>query len=224
MLDLPVLAQTLLLLASANNPACPVMDTPVIHINPTTAEIEYDFTQTEETLTKVKTGSPSPYGLGVDTITRGLRHDKPQMNYTISYGTAQERRTNNICMWYKEINVDIQLRPKIYIAENNARGDCGKFILKHERKHVAADRIVMNEYSQKMGIRIQEAVNKMGAVGPFDGKNMESIKRQMTQRIKGIIEEETEIMKLRMKERQATIDTLEEYEEGDVICSRHARD
>lgn len=228
MFGLPTLAETALMLTLAATPAteCTLPYAPKINIRPTTAEIEYDITQSAETLTKIKTDTESPYGLGVDTITRGLRHDRPELTYNIKFD-GKRFTINGItqdCMWYKDITIDLKLRPRIYIAKENARGDCGEFILKHERKHVAADRIVMNEFAQNMGTRILESVNKMGAVGPFDIEKNELVRQQLIQRIEKIIDEEKGKMVAAMQARQSQIDTLEEYEEGDRICSKHIFD
>lgn len=160
----------------------------------------------------------SPYGLSVEMVTRGLRHDQPEMEYRIEYGTSTHPKTGSFCIWYKKIDVNIKLAPKIYVAKGFNRGSCGKFILEHEKKHVLVDRQVMNKYSQMMGKSIQNAVNMAGAMGPYKAGRTQEISESMQQHIDSAIQSVLLLMKNEMNQRQQAIDSREEYDAGHLAC------
>lgn len=216
---LPTVLETMAMftLAAAGG-QCILPEAPVINIKPTTANIQYDFSKTDAELTAMKSNTISPYGIGVDLVTKGLRHDKPEMSYNIEFGSSQNPKNGTFCVWYKQINVDIKLSPKIFIAKGYNKGKCGQFILEHEKKHVLVDRKVMNKYSKMMGQSIQNAVNLAGAQGPYNYAQINEIRESMQKHIESAINSVLLLMKNEMNQKQQAIDSKEEYDEGAKVC------
>lgn len=217
---LPTVLETMAIftLAAAPVQQCVLPEAPVINIKPTTANIQYDFSKTDAELTAMKSNTISPYGIGVDLVTKGLRHDKPEMNYNITFGTSQNPKNGTFCVWYKQIDVNIKLAPKIFIAKGYNKGECGQFILDHEKKHVLIDRKVMNKYSKMMGQSIQNAVNLAGAQGPYNLTQINEIRGGMQRHIESAIDSVLLLMKNEMNQQQQAIDSKEEYDEGSKVC------
>lgn len=206
------------LILAASPGQCTYAQAPMINIRPTTAPVQYDFTKTATQLTALQSDTISPYGLSVDVTTKGLRHDRPFMEYRIEFGTSVDQKYGSFCIWYKDITLDIKLQPKIYIAKEYNVGDCGKFILEHEKKHVRVDREVMNKYAALLGKSIQNAVNLAGAQGPYNYTQAEEVRQSMKLHIDSAIQSVMLLMQGEMNRRQQAIDSLQEYEAGRIVC------
>ena len=207
--------------ASAQKPTtCPISKAPIINVRPQTKAIEYDKTKTSAQLNQLKSNTISPYGLNVDQTTGGLRHDRPTIKMNATFNITQNPQTGSTCMSYNTINVDIQLQPKIYIAKEFNRGRCGREVLEHEKKHVHVDRVVMNKYTKKMGIAIQNAVNNAGVIGPFQSGRTEEFQKRMFDNVKSALTSIELSMQNEMNIEQQKIDSLEEYERVGKHCEK----
>jgi len=202
---------------------CQVEKAPKINVRPMTANIRYDKSKTSAELSQLKTSTVSPYGLGVDQTTGGLRHDQPTIETTMRFLIQQDSRSGSICLSYDTINVDIKLQPKIYIAREFNTGRCAREVLAHEKKHVAVDRAVINKYAKKMGTAIQQAVNKAGALGPFPAHRQDEIQAMMQQNISSALNSVTLALTNEMNIRQQEIDSREEYDRVGQYCEKNAR-
>lgn len=211
------IATSIILAASPGQ--CVIPEAPIISVKPVTENIQYDFTKTSAELTAMKSDTISPYGIGVDTVTRGLRHDQPKMNYTIEFGVQNFPKHASFCAYYKKIEINIELSPKIYIAKGYHTGKCGKFILEHEKRHVLVDRQVMNKYARLIGESVQRAVHSAGAQGPHNVGNADSIRDSMNAHIDSAINAVMLPMRNEMNARQQAIDSREEYDAGAKACA-----
>ena len=207
--------------ASAQKPTtCPISKAPIINVRPQTKPIQYDKTKTSAQLSSLKSNTISPYGLGVDQTTGGLRHDQPTMSTQMKFNILTNPQTQTICLSYDTINVDIQLQPKIYIAKEFNTGRCAREVLEHEKKHVNVDRKVINKYTRLMGLAIQKAVNSVGAVGPFPVSRSEELQKMMSGHIESALASVQLSMTNEMNTRQQQVDSLEEYERVGQYCEK----
>ena len=201
---------------------CRISEPPVISISPETDPIKYDISKTSEQLSALKTNTISPYGLDVDTATGGMRRDKANIEYVIKYHILTNNVGQTSCMSYANIDLKIQLRPKIYIAQEYNTGECGKMVLGHEKKHVTTDRWVTNKYSKKLGKAIQHTVNSVKVVGPFPSNRKAEVQTLMKERIKQTVNNVMTQMNQEMSIRQKHVDSLEEYERVSQYCKNSA--
>ena len=197
---------------------CNVNVAPVINVRPITKAIEYDKTKSSAELTAMSSNTISPYGLNVDQATGGLRHDQPITKIDVKYHYLENPQTGTFCMAYNEINVDIILQPKIYIATEYALGRCGVEVMNHEKKHVHVDRLVINKYSREMGLSIQKAVNALNVVGPFPVSRAKEMQQTMFDHIHSALKSTELLMVNEMNQRQQAVDSLEEYERVGSHC------
>ncbi len=217
------LLATVPLSASAQKPtACPVSKAPIINVRPQTKAIQYDKTKTSAQLSSLQSNTISPYGLGVDQTTGGLRHDQPTMSTQMKFNIVTNPQTQTICLSYDTINVDIKLQPKIYIAREFNTGRCAREVLEHEKKHVNVDRKVINKYTQLMGKAIQKAVNSVGPVGPFPINRRDELQKMMSGHIESALASVQLSMTNEMNTRQQQVDSLEEYERVGQYCEKHS--
>jgi len=144
---------------------CRVEEAPRIKVAVTTNDIAYDYTRGARELTGLKTDTTSPYPPGSDTVTGGLRQDHPTIRTKMEWDVVWEDISNIGCMRYKEVNIEIHMQPKIFLAKEFDNGTCREAVLTHERKHVQVDREVMNKYAGIIGRSVQDIVNRVGALG-----------------------------------------------------------
>jgi len=197
---------------------CAVPKAPIINVNPVTQPIAYDFTKSSAELGSMHVNATTPYAPGTDTTTGGLRHDEPQIRLEISVGSVQHG-SGPLCFWYDTVTVTIELQPKIYIAREQARDKtCRTAILAHEKKHVAVDREVINQYAQGIGKAVQSAVNAAGGIGPYSADSAAATQDMMIEHIRTAIASQELAVEQEMHRRQSQVDSYEEYQRVSAIC------
>ena len=202
---------------------CRVTQAPKVNVRPFTANIQYDKSKTAAQLTQLKSNTISPYGLGTDQITGGLRHDQPTIETSMKFNIIQDPNTDSVCLTYDTINVDIKLKPTIYIAREFNTGRCAREVLAHEKKHVYVDRTMINKYSKQMGTAIQNAVNQAGALGPFPTARMAEIQKKMGANIQSAIDSVMLSLTNEMNLQQQQVDSREEYDRVGQYCEKSSK-
>jgi hypothetical protein len=208
-----------LLIMAGNTVACTVPRPPNIIVNPVTNAIQYEYMMTSEELNKYTTSTVSPYAPNVDSTTGGLRHDRPKITTEIQWGRMDDSSRGLSCLWYDTIRVTIELSPKIYIARDKQFRRCKQEIIDHEVRHVDVDRQVINKYSQAIGLAVKNAVDKVGAMGPYNQHEIEHIQNNLVSHIHAAINSQKLLLFQEMSREQAKVDSLEEYERISRKCS-----
>lgn len=203
---------------SAADVRCTVPKAPVIRVLPKTTNIRYDFTRTTKDLTTQGSNTVNPYAPNLDTATGGLRSDTVEMKSGIQMGTMAYESLGVGCLWYDSVTVNINLNPIIYIAKEYQQEPCKAAIMGHEVKHVTVDREVMNKYAVEIGKAVQSAVNQAGALGPFNLSEMPDHQKRLISHVRSAIDGQELLLEKEMRQRQAKIDSLEEYERVSKIC------
>lgn len=202
---------------------CALPHAPAIAVTPVSNPIEYDFERSEAALSAVKSDTKSPYAPGTDTATGGLRHDEPKISTAVKIG-QQSFSDGSGCLWYDEIKIDITLQPKIYVARENDGPRCRDAIIEHEHKHVDVDRLVINKHSKMLGDRLRGLVNNVGASGPYQGEAaMKEAQEKMVALVEKTIAQQTEAIEQEMRQAQAQIDTLAEYQAVSMKCPKNRK-
>lgn len=197
---------------------CTVRSAPAVKVTVETDEIDYDFTKTAKNLGAIKHDTVSPYAPGTDTVSGGLREDHPETRAAISWSMEYNPDNNLGCMWYDKIEITVRLDPKIYVAKEFNVGNCREAILAHERRHVAVDREVMNKYAANMGRAVQKAIDKAGAMGPFNMNDQKKMQDASSQYIQSALRPQRLAMEKEMRAKQAQVDSLAEYQRVSGHC------
>lgn len=198
--------------------ACKVDEAPHVKIAVTTDDIIYDYSHSTRDLSSVKTDTNSPYPPGTDSATGGLREDHPTIHTKMQWDIVWEQKGNMGCMRYKTIDIEMHLRPKIFLAQEFDNGTCRDAVLQHERHHVQVDREVMNKYASVIGRAVQDIVNHVGALGPFNMDNVEAVKKQSSGYITTEMNRIEDVMANELRARQQQVDSLEEYKRVGTFC------
>jgi hypothetical protein len=199
---------------------CQMPKAPHINIIPRTADVFYDYSLNSRQLAMKKSNTVNPYAPGTDTTTGGLREDQPVEKIEISWGYATYTPQNVVCLWYDTINITIDLKPHIYLANDGlfATDLCREAITDHELKHVKVDRYVMNEHARRLGVVLQSAVNEGGLVGPFPLDQLKDMENSMANPINKLVESLVGQRREEMSRLQGQVDSLEEYQRVSKIC------
>lgn len=201
---------------------CTVPQAPLVRITPHSAPIRYDFSKTSRELDALgrETGANAPRTR--DSMTGGLRVDKPEVRTQVRWGYVEETiggKPTRVCLWYGQVEIDITLNPVIYVASEKTAGACRDAILEHERRHVAVDREVMNRFAADLGTGLKRIVDETGAFGPFPASQRDALGQELVDRVRDTVKFYEVAMQTTMTVRQAEVDSRAEYERISAICN-----
>lgn len=198
---------------------CKLPKAPEIKVDLVTDEIKYDFSQSAAALSAIQSGGGANTArANPDAVSGGLREDKPEVRSQLSWAVRYEENTKVGCMWFDEISITVHLRPKIYVAREFNQGQCREQILAHEQKHIAVDRKVMNQFALSMGNAVQGAVNRTGPMGPFNMRDIDTIKARSSRTIESTIAAQSNLMQQQMRQLQGQVDSPAEYKRVSSFC------
>jgi len=198
---------------------CKVEEAPHINVTVKSDDIDYDYSRNAAALKSLENNTASPYAPGVDTATGGLREDHPSIATNVNLDILSNQWHKQGCVRYKSIEIEMHLRPKVYVAKEFNTGTCRQAVLAHELKHVRVDREVMNKYAAMISPQVQDVVNRTGALGPFDVTKTEAVKAQAAGYITAVTDRLEKAMEAELNARQRGVDSLAEYRAVGSFCS-----
>ena len=199
---------------------CKLPEKVKINIIPETKEVELDYSQSLATLQQTKTDTVDPYGMHSNSITQGFMEGQISMKREVKLDFKPINRGREVCLWYKSIDINVDITPKIVIAKEIKRNRCmHKAVLEHEHKHVHVDRDVVNETARRLGKNLYAALAKKGfTVGPVPAKEAQKYADSMVKYVMDVTQKDYERLGKTRAKRQAAVDTLEEYERVKALC------
>lgn len=214
----PLILPSLVILASTKKEPCTPAKAPKINVIPKTDGVEYDYRQALSNIQSVQMSTPDPYGVHSASITQGFMQGQITAEQEITFDYHKIRGQDH-CLYYNEINVKIEIDPKIVIAREIKRDRCMfPAVLDHEMKHVNADRAVVNRAARNMGNRIYKTIKDNGMTRIVQHDNAEKTMQDMANLVLEVIEDEYNAMQLDRHDVQSGIDTREEYDRVAALC------
>ena len=205
----PVLAQDLC-------PAKPVGDINVVWGSD---KIEYNFKKSQSQMDRMDIDTKSPYDRHVKTHVGGLMQGGISVESKIQVASLTYPRTRQTCQWIDNMEVNITIDPKIYIARDHKQGTCHHdAILGHEMKHVFVDREIVKKFIPQIEAELNAAVRKVGIVGPKPERDLRKYQKKISDYMDQRLKRVSEKMYDERKNRQQKVDTLEEYERVAGMC------
>ena len=191
-----------------------------INIIPETNDVSYDYTRTLSTIQEAHIDTVDPYGIHSNSITQGFMEGQISMKRDVEMDYAAVNGGRDVCLWYKKIDVNIHIDPKIVIAKEVRRSRCMRdAVLEHEHKHVDVDRAVVNQSAQELGKELYETLSAEGfVVGPVPASQAQARAELMVSRVMAITQENYERLAQRRAALQQDVDSLEEYERVKAEC------
>ena len=202
-----------MLLLAADPVQCKLPRAPVIEVIPKTTPTAFDYSKTIADLKSIKTDTISPYGQHVEHLVYGLHDGEMSIGYNIEFGGMEYPDLNLACLYFNKITVTLELNPVIYVVKEFKPGTCAhNAVLEHEKKHVTTDRKIANKYAREIGVALQAAVNKAGAVGPYYIEEIAAVRDRMAAHIASTVKAVEFNMVEEQTRAQQAVDSMEEYE------------
>jgi len=205
--------------AQAKITSCPTKPVGKIDIVWGSDNIQYDFTKSQSQMDAMDNDTINPYGRDAKTHVGGLMKGGISVSSQVQVATLQYPRSRQICQWIDNMQVKILIDPKIYIARQHTPGSCKhNAILEHEMKHVFVDREVVKKYIPIMQRYLDQAVRKVGLVGPKRQQDARHYHNKINNYMQEQLKNVTDRMYQERGDRQQGVDTLEEYERVAGLC------
>jgi hypothetical protein len=192
-----------------------------IDITPTTDEIFFDFSKSERELNNFKIDTVNPYGKEVIVDVGGLMAGGIELNHRANIGYITNPNYDLSCLWYDSLQIDIGIKPTIYIAREYNKGTCmHNAIMEHEMKHIQVDIDMVNKYANKIGYDINQKLTETPIYGPGPASDTARIQQQMMSSVTDIITRYVEELKVARRAAQQKVDSKEEYDSVSAKCKK----
>jgi hypothetical protein len=199
---------------------CNIKKPPEINVLPSKSNITYDHSKTINDLNNYDIDTISPYGPGAETNVNGLMSGEISFEQKIQLATETYSQLGQGCLYINKIDISVNIDPTIYIAKEIKKGTC-KYdsVMKHEKKHVKVDKIIVNRLVKRVGVTLYNDITLNGAsFGPYRIEDFPKEQQKINERISKIVQEQVDIMNKERKTAQQTVDSLVEYERVDNEC------
>ena len=219
----PLIAGSLLILASSGGGGiCLSHKVTEVNVIPKTQDIKYDYSLTLDEM-QIKAAdimTIDPYSFHSSSTTDGYMEGGIKMRWKVNFGNKNYSALGVTCLWYDTINIELELSPTIFIAQEVYQDPCNrKAVTEHEMKHVMVDRKIVNKYSKIIGNKVLSELKQRGFhVGPIKSQYAQQTVDRMQRTVDQIVNHEYEKMKLERIDLQRAVDSLEEYERVGALC------
>lgn len=199
---------------------CHAKSAPKISVVPTKSIVKYDFTKTKPQLNSIDVDTVSPYGPNHQTYVSGLMSGSIEVSHQVSFMHETYDQLDQGCLYLKEIEVKVHIDPTIFIAKEYPQGSCmHNAVLTHERKHVREDQLIVNKYSNIIGVAVAKLVDSQGpAFGPYEIDRLPFVQQNIQNSLNQVVVKYNDKMNHERQQRQQAIDSLEEYESIGKRC------
>jgi len=199
---------------------CKLKKAPQIHVSASDTKVRYDHTKNQGQLDKLGTDTVSPYGKEVTTHVGGLMSGEVSVAQNIRILTETFPSLNAGCLYIDSMNVEIHIDPTIYIAKEFPKDGCMyKAVMEHEKKHIKADRMIINKYTTIIIKGLDAALRKAGySYGPYSTGQLPVRQKAIQEFTQTIVRDYSAKMSAERKKMQQEIDSLEEYERVNNSC------
>lgn len=215
----PVTAGTLLILAAGGG-VCDMAPRTKINVTPTTQSVNFVTDIPLAEMQKTKTDTINPHSFNGVSITQGYAKGEISMRTRVSMGGEKIHGSPAACLWYKEITIDFEMDPNVYIAKEVHRDPCmRRAVTDHEMKHVNTDKLLINKFSHHIAQTMYRELKDRGFVaGPVRLEDVEDIADRMKQTVLQIVKREQKRFELDRMDMQGKVDSKEEYDRVAAQC------
>jgi len=187
---------------------------PQIAIHIEERPVSFDTGRTKRELAEAEINHGSGFLRSFHADVGGLTDGQMNLDQQITFARRLDRGSGFGCVHFDKIEITITLDPSIYIAREYEQDECMfKEVFEHELMHVEVDRAIMEDYRGLLadGLRMVYDRPSEYASGVITESQMDGVQ----QRMKVDMERAIRVLFNRMQEdraqRQAAVDTPEEY-------------
>lgn len=203
---------------------CRLPTAPKLIITPKAESTKYDFSKSKAQLNNFSVDTKNPYGTQVHTDVGGLMSGGITTNYVTRFDGIVDNKTDQTCIWFSEIKVNITIDPTIYVASDYPRGSCmHNAVMDHEKKHINVDRSLVNYYAQSIGKALGAELKRQAIYGPIPSAQGDKMQQDMHDRIAKVMKKEMDFLNTERRKRQQAVDSLAEYQRVNAQCPDQRR-
>ena len=192
----------------------------VIHVALEMPEPAINHIKTRADLRNFSVSTKSPYGGENSTHVNGLMRGPVELKTNLTLAWQSNASVHQNCFWYRTVNLTLSLDPTIFVASEIPNDVCYyNAIIEHEMKHVEVDRGLIRDYQNILYDTVENFVREHGTIdrSPFGDEAV--AQKQLMKSMEGIVKEVHHRMREDRIERQAKIDTLQEYNRVSEQCA-----
>lgn len=192
---------------------------PTMRVEINASEPLIDHNRPRQSLKQFEIASVSPYGRGQMVHVNGLMRGAISLETQTSVAWQRQENGEENCFWFNEVNVQMKLSPTIYIAREIIKDSClYQEVLKHEYKHYQVDLSIAQEYQLIFQQELGRFLAQNNLIGPFSSQLKDQPKQQLMKNLETVMHAVNERLKVERIQRQAVVDTREEYERVANAC------
>lgn len=203
------------------SPKCELKKAPEITVAGTGATVNVDESRNISQLDMFKPNiGKSVYGDNVESHIEGLTKGSIKLSGQYEFATETYPAVNQACLYVSKVRIEINLEPTVYIAREYAKGTCHyNAVMGHEKKHIDADRFVVNKYTKILVKAVNNTLKHIGyAQGPFSAAQLPAVQKKIDTIVSSVISQYSENMINERNRLQSKIDTIQEYARVDKMC------
>ena len=133
---------------------------------------------------------------------------------------TEQRMAGLVCRWIDEVAISLTAAPRtIYVTRERRPGTCAyETVLKHERKHQAADDAVIAEFAPRLKQKVARAIAQLPPPAPVPPGEAAALEHRLTAAVERAVNDELRALEAARQSRQAAIDTPGEYRRVAAAC------
>ena len=153
-------------------------------------------------------------------ITGGYTNGKVKADFEMQFA-YQAYGAGNFCLWPGTVRVHVSYVPDVFIASDYREGGCRyKDTLAHEFRHVHTDIDTLKKYLPALENAARAEARRMEAPPPMSQSRMIRVRQEFIDRVQAAISVPLNKLDAERKEKQALIDTRQEYLRASHACVR----
>lgn len=218
-------ASSLMILASSSpyGDVCAKNQKISINVTPIVGKAQYNTSSGLKDVQGASLDVRDPYGFRDSATTYSYTRSKivPKVSISLGYESMHRRGRSVLCAAYKSVSVQISLESSVTMASEVYKDECMRnALIKHEQRHVALDREIVNKYAAQIGQTIaEEARGERAVLGPVLKRHKQDLSNQMRRYLQKLIELELQKMSLERNEKHRDIEASTDYNDLGKECT-----
>lgn len=153
-------------------------------------------------------------------VTGGYTSGKIKADFDMQFA-YQAYRGDRFCLWPVTVRVKVSYTPNVFIASDYPEGSCRyKDTKAHEYRHVQADIAALKKYLPALEGAARAETKRMQAPPPLSHARMVETRQAFVDGVQAAISGPLNALDVERKQKQALIDTRQEYQRASRACAR----
>lgn len=200
----------------ASADVCDALSLPYVNVGVVQHPVHFDYTRTLAQLSSIE--NDTLFSLQ-DAQVGGLSAGGIDASAGVQFETDRSFFTGATCISIASIDVQLHVRPLIYIARELQPGTCERRALQaHEMEHVAVDRQIAEEFVPRIWAALTETSGGLQEIGRVPREFVPAVQTDMRNAIGTRLDREIGAMQVVRDRRQQAVDSPENYRKLAEAC------